>query len=63
MRGVVQYSPLPGEPYTEYKRALKGSAEVCKFIGQVEKNADRKKLYQQRAAEREEQFKKEFPQG
>jgi tetratricopeptide (TPR) repeat protein len=63
MRGVVQYSPLPGESYTEYKRALKGSAEVCKFIGQVEKNADRKKLYQQRAAEREEQFKKEFPQG
>lgn len=63
LRGVVQYSPLPGESVTEYKRACKSSAEVFKFIGQVEKNADRKKVYQQRAAERDEQFKKEFPSG
>jgi len=63
LRGVVQYAPLPGEPYIEYKRSLRGAADVCKFISQVEKNADRKKLYGQRALEREEQFKKEFPNG
>jgi tetratricopeptide (TPR) repeat protein len=63
MRGVVQYAPLPGEPYTEYKRALKGSATAFKFISEVEKNADRKRLYLERAKERDEQFKKEFPQG
>jgi tetratricopeptide (TPR) repeat protein len=63
LRGTVQYTPLPGESVAEYKRALKSSGEVFKFIGQVEKNADRQKIYRQRAAEREEQFKKEFPSG
>ena len=63
MRGVVQYAPLPGEPYTEYKRSLRGSATVFKFISEVEKNKERSALYKQRAAEREEQFKKEFPNG
>jgi tetratricopeptide (TPR) repeat protein len=63
LRGVVQYTPAAGESVIEYKRALKSSAEVFKFIGQVEKNAERKRLFQTRAAEREEQFKKEFPSG
>ena len=63
LRGAVQYTPLTGESRTEYKRACKGTADVFKFIGQVEKNADRKRLYLQRATEREEQFKKEFPSG
>jgi tetratricopeptide (TPR) repeat protein len=63
LRGVVQYTPTAGESRTEYKRAFKASAEVFKFMSQVEKNKDRQRLYQQRAAEREEQFKKEFPSG
>jgi len=63
LRGSVLYTPLPGESVTEYKRACKSAAEVFKFISQVEKNADRRKLYQARAAERDEQFKKEFPGG
>ena len=63
LRGVVQYSPLPGEPVSEYKRSLKGAADVCRFIGQVEKSPERKRLYQERARERDEQFKKEFPSG
>jgi tetratricopeptide (TPR) repeat protein len=63
-RGVVQYAPLPGVPVTEYKRALKGTAEVCRFISQVEKaNAERKRMYLDRANERDTQFKKEFPNG
>ena len=63
LRGVVQYAPVPGESRAEYKRALKGSAEVFRYISQVEKNADRKRLYAERAKERDEQFKKEFPSG
>jgi len=63
LRGTVQYTPLTGESRTEYKRACKGTAEVFKFISQVEKNKDRQRIYQQRAIEREEQFKKEFPSG
>lgn len=63
LRGVVQYAPLTGESRTEYKRACKSTAEVFKFISQVEKNKDRQRLYLQRATEREEQFKKEFPSG
>ncbi len=63
LRGVVQYAPLPGDPQTEYKRSMKGSAEVFRFISQVEKNAERKKLYLDRANERDLQFKKEFPNG
>src|SRR5439155_23769983 len=63
LRGVVQYAPLPGESTGEYKRAMRGSAEVFRFISQNEKNADRKRLYQQRMQERLDQLKKEFPNG
>lgn len=63
LRGVVQYAPVPGESIVEYKRALKGAADVFRYISQVEKNADRKKMYAERARERDEQFKKEFPSG
>jgi tetratricopeptide (TPR) repeat protein len=63
LRGVVQYAPVSGESITEYKRSMKGVAEVFRFIGQVEKNGDRAKLYKARALERDEQFKKEFPNG
>lgn len=63
LRGVVQYAPVPGDSIVEYKRSMKGVTEVFKFISQVDKNAERAKLYKARAAERDEQFKKEFPNG
>lgn len=61
MRGVVQYAPLPGENVVEYKRALKGSEQCFKFISELEKSGDRKKLYAARAADRAAQYAKEFP--
>lgn len=63
MRGVVQYGPGPGESAREYKRALEGSMKAFQALSQVEKNADRKKVYQQRYAERKEQLDREFPGG
>ncbi len=63
MRGVVQYAPVPGESANEYKRSLQGSANCFKLLGDLESNAERKKLNQERARERSEQFKKEFPNG
>lgn len=61
LRGVVQYAPLPGQPTREYERALDGSARAFRALGEVETVADRKRLYQQRAAQRVEQLKREFP--
>jgi len=63
MRGVVQYAPAPGEPTQEYKRSMKGTAEVFLFISQLEKNPDRKRVYADRARERQAQYQKEFPAG
>ncbi len=61
LRGVVQYAPLPGQSTREYERALSGSARVFKMLGDVETVADRKRLYQQRADQRLDQLKREFP--
>jgi hypothetical protein len=60
---VVQYAPVPGESANEYKRSLLGSASCFKLLGDLESNAERKKLNQERARERTEQFKREFPNG
>lgn len=61
LRGVVQYRPGPGEPTEEYERAQAGAAECFRFISELEKNADRKRLYSERSRERFAQLKKEFP--
>lgn len=61
LRGVVQYAPLPGQPTREYERAIAGSAAIFTALSQVETVADRKRLYQQRAAQRLEQLRREFP--
>ncbi|MBK7874656.1 MAG: tetratricopeptide repeat protein [Planctomycetes bacterium] len=63
MRGVVQYGPGPSESAREYKRSLEGSMRAFQALSQVEKNADRKKVYQQRYLERKEQLEREFPGG
>ncbi|MGH7150782.1 MAG: tetratricopeptide repeat protein [Planctomycetota bacterium] len=61
LRGVVQYRPGPGEPTEEYERAQAGAADCFRFISELEKNADRKRLYGERYRERLDQLKKEFP--
>jgi tetratricopeptide (TPR) repeat protein len=61
LRGVVQYSPLPGQPSDEYERALAGSAVCFKYLSQLESVADRKRLYGERAAQRAAQLKREYP--
>lgn len=61
LRGVVQYTPLPGQPTYEYERAIAGSAATFRALSEVETVADRKTLYRQRAAQRADQLKREFP--
>ncbi len=61
LRGSVQYVPGKGENSVEYERAIGGSAKCFKFIADLEKNADRKKLYTARAQERVEMLKRQFP--
>lgn len=61
LRGVVQFAPLPGQPTLEYERAMAGAAATFKALSEVETVADRKRLYAQRAAQRLQQLKNEFP--
>lgn len=61
LRGVVQYAPIPGESTHEYERALAGAARTFRALGEVDTIADRKRRYQQLAAQRTEQLKREFP--
>jgi hypothetical protein len=60
-RGVVQNAPLPRQPTREYERALAGAAATFQTLSEVETVADRKQLYKQRANQRLEQLKREFP--
>jgi tetratricopeptide (TPR) repeat protein len=61
LRGVVQYAPLPGQPTREYERALAGAAATFQALSEVETVAERRNLYKQRATQRLEQLKREFP--
>jgi tetratricopeptide (TPR) repeat protein len=61
LRGVVQYSPLPGEPTNEYERALAGSSKAFDYLAQLDAKPENKQLYKQRAQERINQLRKEFP--
>lgn len=63
MRGVVQFGPGPGESTREYRRSLQGAADTFKGLMAVEKNADKKKVYQARYQERVDQLNREFPSG
>src|SRR5204862_1246487 len=60
LRGVVQYGPAPGEPTGEHMRALQGSSECFQYLADLETNADRKKLFKERARERGDQLKREY---
>ncbi|HET6202826.1 MAG TPA: tetratricopeptide repeat protein [Planctomycetota bacterium] len=61
LRAVIQYGPLAGETTIEYERGLAGAAKCFRFLSELETNADRKKLYLDRARERLSQLKREFP--
>jgi outer membrane protein assembly factor BamD (BamD/ComL family) len=61
LRGVVQYSPLPGEPTNEYERALAGAAKAFDYLAQLEAKPENKQVYKQRSLERTAQLRKEFP--
>lgn len=63
MRGVVQFGPGPGESAREYRRSLQGAADTFKGLVAVEKNAEKKKVYQARYQERVDQLNREFPSG
>lgn len=61
LRGVVQYPPLPGGTTTEFERSLAGSADAFKYLSDLEKDNDKKKLYSDRSKERLGQLAREFP--
>lgn len=61
LRGAIQYRPAPGESETEYERALAGAARAFGFLRDLEKNAERKKVNAQRAAQFKDQLAREFP--
>src|SRR5262249_37000623 len=52
LRGVVQYTPAPGEATNEYERALAGTAKCFEFISQLETRTERKRPFLERANER-----------
>lgn len=61
LRGVVMYVPTRGAPSTEYERALAGATKAFRAIGELEKAADRKKLYMDRAKACRDQLASAFP--
>ncbi len=63
LRGVVQFKPKPGEPTGEYERALAGAARCFRYISELEQNAERKKLFANRAQQHLQRLKNEYPQS
>ena len=61
LRGIVQYTPAPGEPTFEYERALFDASNVCRFISELESNGDRKRIYKGYSDRYIAQLTKEFP--
>jgi len=61
LRGVVEFAPAAGEGTTEYERSLAGSVTVFKALADGEADAAKKKIWTDRARERQNQLNKEFP--
>jgi tetratricopeptide (TPR) repeat protein len=61
LRGCTVYPATAGESDVEYERALAGSGLCFKAVADLETNAERKRLYNDRALERKNQLAKEFP--
>jgi tetratricopeptide (TPR) repeat protein len=63
LRGVVLYVPERGGTTDEYERALAGSADAFKAVGELENDAAKKKTFLTRAQQRREQLAAEFPRS
>src|SRR5262249_21100713 len=61
LHGVVLDVPPAGEPTEEYEHALAGSANCLTALGGLEPNADAKKSFLERARQRRELLKQQFP--
>ncbi len=61
LRGVVLYVPGPEGQSDEHERALAGSAKAFRAIGELESNAERKRLFLDRARQRREELAAQFP--
>ena len=61
LRGVVLYVPGRDAPSEELERALAGSAKAFDAISQREANAEKKKLFSQRAKDRRAELQTKFP--
>lgn len=61
LRGVVQYTPQPGESSAEYEHALFGASECFKYLGQLDPKAESKQANMKRSSDRLDQLRREFP--
>lgn len=61
LRGVVQYSPLPGDPTNEYERSLAFSAQCFEYLSQLDPKPESKASNKARAEARKDQLRREFP--
>jgi tetratricopeptide (TPR) repeat protein len=61
LRGVVLYTPLPGESSTEYERSLAYSAQCFDFLAQLDAKAESKNANKVRAQARRDQLAREYP--
>ncbi len=61
LRGVVQYTPVIGDPTVEHERALSGASRCFKYISELEQNVDRKKQYADRSQSLNAELLKEYP--
>ncbi len=61
LRGVVLYVPGREAPSEEYERALAGATKASRGIGELESNAERKKLFLDRAKRSRDQLAAEYP--
>lgn len=61
LRGVVQYTPLPGESSAEYERSLAFSAKCFEFLAQLDAKPESKAANKARAQARRDQLAREYP--
>ncbi len=61
LRGCVLYTPVSGEPTSEYEHALRGAHDCFKALSEIETNAERKKINANRAKERLDYLQTKFP--
>lgn len=61
LRGVVQYSPLPGESTAEHERSLAFSAQCFEFLSQLDPKPEAKAANKARAEARRAQLARDYP--